>query len=439
MKLTRIERLYGGLLLVVLAGIVIHAPLSVWLGTQLPRYSLLIKSWKEILLLIASALAIVIITRRRLWQQLWQDWLVRLSAAYILLHLLLALLLPGNVVPKVAGLLIDLRFVGFMLLLFLLMKIAPWQRLRLLIAAAAGAVVVMGFGALQLFLPRDILSGIGYSKETIMPYLTVDKNPDYVRINSTLRGPNPLGAYAVIVFGFLASIIMRQRFRLKTTARRLSFAAMTIASAAVLWVSYSRSALLGAVLTVAAAAVFGMARLPPRRHVIIAGVTVVVIIGIIAAALAQNTNFVANVILHDNPTTGAKVTSNQGHLSSLEIGVRQLAAQPLGAGVGSTGSASLLGGSGEIVENQYLFVAHEAGWLGLGLFASLYVLILSRLYRDRRDWLSLAVFASGIGLALIGLLLPVWTDDTVSLVWWGLAGIALGTMKGDTHEPRKSQ
>jgi hypothetical protein len=34
--------------------------------------------------------------------------------------------------------------------------------------------------------------------------------------------------------------------------------------------------------------------------------------------------------------------------------------------------------------------------------------------------------ASGIGLALIGLLLPVWVDDTVSIVWWGLAAIATG-------------
>jgi hypothetical protein len=48
-----------------------------------------------------------------------------------------------------------------------------------------------------------------------------------------------------------------------------------------------------------------------------------------------------------------------------------------------------------------------------------------RLWQRRTDWLALGLFSSGIGLALIGLLLPVWVDDTVSIVWWGLAAVAI--------------
>jgi hypothetical protein len=107
--------------------------------------------------------------------------------------------------------------------------------------------------------------------------------------------------------------------------------------------------------------------------------------------------------------------------------VVRFAKQPLGGGVGSTGSASLLGDSGLIIENQYLFIAHESGWLGLGIFIAIFITVLRRLYANRRDWLNLGVLASGISLAVIGVIQPVFVDDTVSLVWWGLAAIALAS------------
>jgi hypothetical protein len=97
----------------------------------------------------------------------------------------------------------------------------------------------------------------------------------------------------------------------------------------------------------------------------------------------------------------------------------------MGAGIGSTGSASLLGTEPVIIENQYLMIAHEVGWLGVVLFAVLYGYMVGRLWQQRRDWLALGIWASGVGLAAIGLLLPVWADDTVSIVWWGLAAISL--------------
>ena len=55
------------------------------------------------------------------------------------------------------------------------------------------------------------------------------------------------------------------------------------------------------------------------------------------------------------------------------------------------------------------------------------MVVLKRLWQRRRDWLALSVLASGIGIAVASLFLPVWADDTVSIVWWGLAGVALAT------------
>jgi hypothetical protein len=141
--------------------------------------------------------------------------------------------------------------------------------------------------------------------------------------------------------------------------------------------------------------------------------------------LGRESSFILNILLHENKDGGSSVSSNDGHIESLSYGIDRLVHQPLGGGIGSTGSASLYGEAPVVIENQYLFVAHETGWLGLVVFVVLYILILARLWRGRADWLSLGLFGGGVGLAAIGLLLPVWVDDTVAIVWWGLAAIAL--------------
>ena len=69
----------------------------------------------------------------------------------------------------------------------------------------------------------------------------------------------------------------------------------------------------------------------------------------------------------------------------------------------------------------------------------LFVEVMRRLWQRRVGALALGTFAAGCGLAVIGLLLPVWTDDTTSIVWWGLAAVAIATeVKGGRHATRKS-
>lgn len=435
MKRFSVDRVYAGALLLIFGGIVLHAPLSVGFGVLFPQYELLIKSWKEILMVLLVPLAIILVNRRQLWGELSRDWLVWLLGVYAALHIVMSVVLYQGLAATAAGLAIDLRYVLFFGLVYVLIKTYPEYRLRLLITGAIGAMVVVGFGVLQLFLPADILSHIGYSTQTIAPYLTVDKNPDYIRINSTLRGPNPLGAYAVIVLTMMASLLVRVRYRLKTPARRWGFAAVAIAGVAVLWVSYSRSALVAAIVAIGIIGVIVMKRRASARTWV--GLSIILCLIGAGLAIGRQSSFVTNVILHDNPSTGAATNSNQGHLSSVQTGLVNAAYQPFGAGVGSTGSASLHGNAPTIIENQYLFITHETGWLGLLLFAGLYVLIMMRLWRRRQDWVALGAFASGVGLAIVGLLLPVWVDDTVSIIWWGLAAIALGT--GVKYEQRTSK
>ena len=426
MKLAWLTSVYAVILLIIFGGIVVHAPLTVWLGTVFPDYSPLIKSWKEILMIPAALLAGVLVTRQGLWRELSRDWLFRLIVAYALLHIVLAIILPQDTLAQLAGFAIDLRYVLFFGLVYVLIRLAPQWRKQIVYVGAIGAVIVVGFATLQLFLPKDTLSYIGYSKQTIAPYLTVDENPDFIRYSSTLRGPNPLGAYAGIVLGMITALLVRRKLPLERKRVLWATGAITACSLVAVWINYSRSALVAAIVTVLIVLGVTMLRRMSRRAWLVVGVVFVILVGSLAAA--WESNFVSNVILHENPTTGAEVSSNDGHVESLIFGVGRLVAQPLGAGIGSTGSASLYDDDegGVIIENQYLYIAHETGWLGLALFVAIFGLIMVRLWRARDDWLALGVFASGVGMALIGLLLPVWADDTVAIVWWALAATALG-------------
>ncbi|HEU5122298.1 MAG TPA: O-antigen ligase family protein [Candidatus Saccharimonadales bacterium] len=416
-------RIYILSLVIIFIGIVFHAPLSVGLGVLFPDYDLLIKSWKEIVMVLLIPLAVVIVTRQKLWRTLLSDWLFRFIAFYGVIHVLLSIVMWQGVTPTLAGLAIDLRYVLFFGLIYVAIRAMPQARQLLVIAATIGAFVVVGFATLQLFLPPDILAHIGYSKQTIAPYLTVDENPDYIRVNSTLRGPNPLGAYAGMVLGFLTAAWIRGKLQLKSKKVLAGTLILAICSIIALWISYSRSALVAGIVAVFVALLLTQAHKVTKRVWIAAGIILLVLVGGLIAA--RETPFVANVILHDNQESGGAVSSNEDHMTSLQYGFERLFQEPFGVGVGSTGSASLLGSSPVIIENQYLFIGHETGWLGLALFLILFVIIMKRLWRLREDWLSLGAFASGIGLALIGILLPVWTDDTVSIIWWGLAAVAI--------------
>jgi len=422
MKLLLSEKLSVLLLAVIFAGIVVHAPLSVWLGSLWPENELFFKVWKELLMIFAAGLVAGMVSRRKMWPELARDKVFWLIVVYAGLHFVLLFVFKLPAEATMAGLAIDLRYILFFGLMYVALKALPHYRQLFLTIGVIGAFIVVGFATLQFFLPRDILAYIGYSKETIAPYLTVDQNDNFVRVNSTLRGPNPLGAYAGMVLAVITAILVRTKAWL-SVKYRWAIIILGVCSVIALWISYSRSAWIGAVVAIGLVLAVTVARKLPRwSWVAVCGIVFALIGGLIAA---RDNTFISNVLLHENPEGGSAISSNDAHADSLAFGLERLMQQPLGAGVGSTGSASLYTENPVIIENQYLFIAHEAGWLGLVLFLAIFIIIMVRLWRGRKDWLTLGVFASGVSFALIGLIQPVWVDDTVSIVWWGLAAIAL--------------
>lgn len=426
-RMTRyLTKIAGWLTVIVIIGLAFHTPITVWLSTLNIENILLIKSWKEMLLGIALLSVVVIGWRSKRLHNWQRDWLVRLAVLYGLLHIVLLFLNWQGVQAAAAGLLIDLRLIVALLVGYLITKIAPEWRRIFMYASAAAAVIVVTFLVLQVtVLPRDSLALIGYNESTIEPYQTIDQNTDYIRHQSTLRGPNPLGAFSLAVI-----IVLAWAFRYVKKSNwsyGIVWIIGFIATLISLLTSYSRSAWVGAFIGSMGYAI------TVYRHQLVGflknwkGVALlaVSIISVVLFSVLQPRLF-STVILHEDPAEVGKFNSNDGHLESLVDGLGRMVNQPLGAGVGSTGSASLLGDNPIIIENQYLFIAHEAGWIGLIIFLTLGYIIAVRLYNNKQyAWLWV-----GVGLCVVGLFLPVFVDDVIAILYMLIAG-SLAVKKTD--------
>ncbi len=421
-SIDRLTFIAAGVLLLVFGLVIFHAPLSVYVSQFAPEA--IVKAWKEILILLITPLILYLLGKKGYLKQLSNDVLLQLIVIYAVLHLVLAMSITTSPYQTFAGLLIDLRYLLFFVLVLSIVILQPALRKLFLKVGAIASAVSLSFASLQaVILPDDILKYIGYSKDTIAPYLTIDKNKDFIRINGTFRGPNPLGAYTVIILSSISALFLKKR---KVFSQyKWQVLGLSLLAVIALWASYSRSALLALGISLVTLVAVAVARKIGLRYWFTFGIIVIVLIG--SLFTIRDSSFVQNVLLHNNPNGGSSMDSNEQHTTSLSQGVEQTVLHPYGVGIGSTGSASLQSNNPNIIENQYIFIAHEAGWLGLGLFLVIFEIIMWRLYQNRKDWLNLGVFASGVGLAFIGLLLPVWADDTVSLVWFGLAAVALGS------------
>lgn len=424
MKFIRLHHVYAYLLLLIAMGMAVHTPFTVWMSVQYPLFAEVTKAWKEILMFCAAVLLCVEVTKANRWRFLLDDLLIRLMVIYIGLHLLAAAVAPLALSQEVAGLMIDLRFIAYFLLVYTLVTLHPIYRVSMLLVMGVGAVIVLGFAVMQLMLPADILKYLGYGPETIMPYLTIDRNEDFIRINSTLRGPNPLGVYAATALLLAGSYVIKN---VKSRKHSIIAAVTIISTLIALWYSYSRSAWLAAGVGVLLLVVHYRQQIPQKVLTFVGGWGLLV--GVVFMIFGGS--LVSHLVLHEDPMEGNDINSNHGHIESLATGMARMVNQPFGAGVGSTGSASLLGDAPFIIENYYLFVAHEVGWAGLVLFIVIYSLVLWRLWKRRSAWLAFGLWASGCGVAFAALFLPVWADDTVSILWWGLAATVLAKGEGD--------
>lgn len=421
------SRFANFLVALVLIVVPFHAFLTIW-GSSLVGHYTALRLWDDVVLLVLLGIvALRLIKDKALRAWFAGSLLVRLIVAYVALTFLLGFIswLKGEVTPKALlyGVLVNLRLFAWFTVVLLTAQRSSWLRQmwpRLLLVPA---VIVVVFAALQYtVLPHNFLTHFGYNTATnIAPIETINHNSHYIRVQSTLRGANPLGAYLIVVLSALATLYLRGK-------RKAVCVAFGLVGATALYASGSRSAWLGALISLAIILWFQLRS--RRARLLYGGVALLLAIIAVTGYLAlKNNTGVQNAILHTQNHSTVSTTSNEAHASALKDGLRDVGQQPLGDGPGTAGPASVYntGHRTRIAENYYIQIAQETGWLGLALFMALLVLVGIELYAQiGTSRLALVLFASLFGLAFVNLLSHAWVDDTLAYLWWGLAGIALG-------------
>lgn len=417
-------------LLLILGLLPLHAVLSTWAISNFGLEALF-KSWKEIILLLLLVPSLIIVWRDdSILLKLMKRPVNQLILAYALLHILLIAWLKPDTKAAIVALVINLRFLAIFVLAQLAVMLSPGKKLRqvALKLIMAGVVLVVGFGLLQAtVLPNDVLKHVGYGQSTILPYQTIDQNSDFVRINSTLRGPNPLGLYMILAMSLLSGwwLVRAQASKLKTkyTGSRWLPSVLIVASLITLYASQSRSGWLG---TVTATGLIVWWQRPAWRKLILIGVSSALIIGTLIFIFFGQSRFIQNVVWHSNPSSNQAIDSSEAHWQASRRAAEDIATKPLGEGPGTAGPASFYATKARISENYFLQIGQETGILGLGLFIGILWLSGKELYkRGSGQIMPQVLLASLIGLSIASLFLHVWANDVIALTWWGLAGLWL--------------
>lgn len=433
------QKLAHTLLVLIVTIIVVmplHGFLTTWAGSTFDNL-LLWRAWKELLLIPASVIGLILFLKdATLRNELFgkRRTLLVLLTLFTFWKIVNTAFGGENAAAATLGLAIHVRWVVIFVLALITSFYVPVSQQNIVKLVLVPAVAVVGFGLLQMFiLPHDFLKHFGYEKNvTIPPFFTIDEQLDRLRIASTLRGPNPLGVYLIVPILLVASSL---KFiggsRKKLLASSFSLLALLI----VLFGSHSRGAWLG---LVAALGAFVLIKIPQRFRLAVVGVgAVVLLFGMLGVYQYRNTNFVQDVILHDNPEEGGEVSSNEGHIESLKLGVENIAESPIvGCGVGCAGPASAHNTNGaQLSENYFVQTAEESGLIGLILLLMILGYIVFLLLKRTNEPLAVALLTSFVGISVASLTAHAWADDTISYVWWGILGLylynnQLGTQNG---------
>lgn len=423
-KLTKINI---SLALTILLIVPFHALLSVWLNSVFGHYVLMRLIEEYILAVMLIIGTVILIKDFKNQKELFKDKLIILIIAYLIVLLLCAV--AGhlnslvNIKATIYGLLLDSRYLIYFLLFYQSLYLAKRLKLKEITdikrIIMIPAFMVISFGLLQVFvLPYNFLSHLGYSKDTILAYQTVNHNLKYIRIISTLRGANPLGAYMIFPISFIFINIIKNK---KSVINYFYL----LASFLVLYFSYCRSAVLGLALSII---IIFYLQLKNRRSRKILEISTfcILIIGIIFFFSFRNNSYIQNILFHTQKNSSNKSTSDQGHSSALQNGLNYIYHHPLGGGVGSAGQASTYNNHPAIIsENYFLQIGEETGIIGLIFFVSILITILLRLYDNRYNEFNILMLGITSGIIIVSMLWFALSDETICFILFGLLAYSL--------------
>jgi hypothetical protein len=446
-----------------------------------------VKAWKEIFIMVISALVVLywmFDEKRKPFDTL--DYSIIL---FVCLSLIIGVLFTGDGFPQnIFQLMWGAKYGFLFLILFFFVRKIPifdTERNDLINAALFSGSVVIVFGLLQAsLLPEDFLVRFGYSPEygnttagETLSYCHKIENTitheEFCRVQSTLSGPNQLGAYTLVLMPFF----FYRLFRAKTNLQMVLYSTPLFLGTIVLLLTWSRSAWIGAVVMAAvyfiiqarrswvallylgifALGVFAIffpainidqwddqkftslawagialfalflllvANLYHRLFSQIGAFFFPTVLGLLISVRGYFDTFFWNII--------NRPSSTQGHWERWSDGIAYMVQNPLGLGLGDAGPASARfanpGETGFLPESWYLQVGLESGFLGLAFFITILILLGMTLLRAQTEF-SRIVFLGLVAVSSAALFLHSWESAVVSFTFWTLAGVALAPQK----------
>ncbi len=405
-----------------------YMPFHIFLSQSLSLMTGGLDAWKiakDIVVAIATLFVICLVWMLRKGTRVFNG-LVAATAVYAAFHLVLWVAHPDIYRQSaILGLVFNIRLFCFLLLGYgaVLLWPATLSVQKLLKLIVGIGVVVAFLGILQYFLPKDILTHVGYGIDRgVRPAFFIDGEQGFPRIMSTLREPNALGAYLVVPL----TIVSLRILQAKLLRERLQWLAVFGLMSTALLLTFSRSAWIGAFLALVGVALWSYRSVAVRllkRFGVLAGV--LVLLTAIGLYSQRHSSFVTSYIIHSS-SGSQDVDSNDYHIIFVKQGLEGIKNQPLGHGPGTAGLASIQNPQGSfLTENYYVQIGYEVGILGLAVFVAVQVWIFNRLWRQRDSVLGGTLLASFCAYVVINMVLHIWSNEAVAAQWWILSGIAL--------------
>lgn len=422
---------------VLLAYMPFHIFLSQWLSTYTGGLSVW-KGAKDAIIFVLVTLAVILVWVEHKSNRVF-NWLVWITVAYGVLHLLVWAVNPHIYKDTaILGSVYNIRLLWFLLIgmsvRLLWSRIDENHVIRIILLISS---VVCVLGVLQYFLPKDLLTHFGYSlARGVKPAFFIDDKTNLPRIMSTLRDPNSLGAYLIVPI----TLLVYKLFTVRPQRRQL-VGGLLIFHGWALLLTFSRSAWLGTVISVAVLAAYKWrAQLKPllaKYWPILIGS--ILLIGSLTL-MFRHQYAVQNILVHGDQSTALKsqYDSNGYHWLYTKRGLEGIVHQPQGHGPGTAGLVSIQNPNGGfLTENYYVQIGYEVGVLGLVLLLLVHLRVYKELLR-RLSPLSVALIGSFWGYMLCNMLLHTWSNEAVAAQWWLLAGLVVFAPKVTKRHPKNT-
>jgi len=417
-----VDWIYWALLALILI-MPFHAVITNHLAIQF-GYQNAINAWKEVVVVIASAVAVSpLVLNSKLRAFIFNQLTTKLILIYIVLHSIYFVIFANSLRAEVVGLRSNLIF----LVVFFLAQVAGYHHsykklsIRLMYFLVFTAVAVSLLGIAQALVPTNLAALLDTSLVSDRPFMFVQDSP-ILRINSTLWGPSQLGSYLIL------PLVLAIWWRIKSKDWRWSLAVAPISIA--LFASQSRAAWVAAIFAILFMLAWPYRHRFSKKALIVSAISLAIIgTSTLFAIYRTNTPF-SNLIFHASSQNAISQSSNSDRFSAIERGLRVYSQNPLGDGVGSAGPASTYNDVNIYTESYYIQLLIEVGPFGLLIFIAICISIIRTIASQvSAKPMLLPILASFFGLILMNAVHHTWTDATTAIVWWGSAGFLLASRK----------